>query len=74
LLEGLGRLLATNVKLYVAPMSRQAFEAALQDTSGRLTVRESADGLVALDDLLPTEPVYHLLKYLRTSDRIVPLR
>src|SRR6185295_6995068 len=41
LLEGLGRLLASNVKLYVAPMPRKAFMAALQDTSGRLTVRDS---------------------------------
>ena len=34
LLEGLGRLLATNVKVYVAPMPRQAFVSALQDASG----------------------------------------
>jgi hypothetical protein len=73
LLEGLGRLLATNVKLYVAPMPRQAFVAALPDTSGRLTVRESGDGLVALDDLIPAEPACHLLTYLRASGRIVPL-
>lgn len=73
LLEGLGRLLATNVKIYVAPMPRQAFEAALQDTSGTLTVRDSGDGLVALDDLVPTEPTCHLLKYLRASGRIVAL-
>ena len=73
LLEGLGRLLATNVKLYVAPMPRQAFVSALQDTSGRLTVRDSADGLVALDDLIPAEPACHLLTYLRASGRIRPL-
>ena len=73
LLEGLGRLLAANVKLYVAPMPRQAFASALQDTSGRLTVRDSDDGLVAIDDLIPTEPTSHLLKYLRASGRIVAL-
>jgi hypothetical protein len=73
LLEGLGRLLAANVKLYVAPMPRQAFVSALQDTSGTLTVQDSGDGLVALDDLIPTEPVCHLLKYLRASGRIVAL-
>jgi hypothetical protein len=73
LLEGLGRLLAANVKLYVAPMPRQAFVSALQDTSGKLTVRDSANGLVGLDDLIPMEPASHLLTYLRASDRILPL-
>jgi hypothetical protein len=73
LLEGLGKLLATNVKLYVAPMAREAFTAALQDTSGTLTVRDSGDGMVALNDLNLTEPVCHLLKYLRASGRIVAL-
>lgn len=73
LLEGLGRLLATNVKLYVAPMPRQAFETALKDVSVRLTVRESVEGMVSLDDLIPAEPGCHLLTYLRASGRIVPL-
>ena len=73
LLEGLGRMLAANVKLYVAPMPRQAFTSALRDTSGRLTVRESANGLVGLDDLVPMGPVSHLLTYLRASERILPL-
>jgi len=73
LLEGLARLLATNVKLYVAPMPSQAFVPALQDSSGALTVRDSGNGLVALDDLIPAEPACHLLKYLRASGRIVPL-
>ena len=73
LLEGLGRLLATNVKLYVAPMPRQSFDWALQDTSGKLTIRDSGNGFVALDDLIPSEPTCHLLKYLRASGRILPL-
>jgi hypothetical protein len=73
LLEGLGRLLATNVKVYVAPMPRQAFVSVLQNTSGRLSVRDSGDSLVTLDDLIPAEPACHLLKYLRASNRIVPL-
>jgi hypothetical protein len=73
LLEGLGRLLATNVKLYVAPMPREAFVAALQNSLGTLIVRDSGDGLVALDDLMPAEPVSHLVKYLRASGRIVAL-
>ena len=41
LLEGIGRLLATNVKLYVAPMPRAAFNAAVGDSSGTLTVKDS---------------------------------
>jgi hypothetical protein len=73
LLEGLSRLMATNVKLYVAPMPRPAFLAALQDASGTLSVRDSGHGLVALDDLILTEPACYLLKYLRASGRIVPL-
>lgn len=73
LLEGLGRLLATNVKLYVAPMPRQAFESALEDGSGLLS-RDSGTGLVTLDDLIPAEPACHLVRYLRASGRIVPLQ
>jgi hypothetical protein len=73
LLEGVGRLLATNVKVYVAPMLRPAFVSALQDTSGKLTVRDSGDGMVTLDDLILSDPVCHLLNYLRASSRIVPL-
>ncbi len=73
LLEGVGRLLATNVKIYVAPMPRPAFVSALQDTSGKLTLRDSGDGWVALDDLILSDPLCHLLNYLRASSRIVPL-
>ena len=74
LLEGLGRLLATNVKVYVAPMPRKAFSAALGDTPGRLAVGASDDELVVLDDLIPAEPACHLLKYLRAANWIVPLK
>jgi hypothetical protein len=74
LLEGLGRLLATNVKVYVAPMPQKAFVAALGDTSGRLAEGKSEDTLVALDDLVPAEPACHLLRYLRAASWIVPLQ
>ncbi len=73
LLEGLGRLLATNVRLYVSPMRRQAFLAALQDISGTPGLRASADDLIGLDDLEPASPVCHLLEYLRASGRVVAL-
>ena len=73
LLEGVGRLLATNVKLYVAPMPREAFNAALGDLSGTLMVKESGKSLVTLDDLMPSVPGLHLFEYLRSSGRIVAL-
>jgi hypothetical protein len=73
LLEGLGRLLATNVKLYVAPMPREAFVAALRDLPGDIRVRESADGSIGLDDLIPRVSVAHLVEYLRASEQIVAL-
>ena len=73
LLEGVGRLLATNVKLYVAPMPRGAFNAAVGDLSGTLTVKESGKSLVTLDDLMPSIPALHLFEYLRSSGRIVAL-
>jgi len=73
LLEGIGRLLATNVKIYVAPMPRQAFFSALAGNLGALTIRDSSNGLVGLDDLVPAEPACHLVTYLRAAGRIVPL-
>jgi hypothetical protein len=73
LLEGVGKLLATNVKLYVAPMPLPAFNAAVGDLSGALTLRDSAKDVVALDDLMPSPPVLHLVEYLRASGRIVAL-
>jgi hypothetical protein len=73
LLEGVGRLLATNVKLYVAPMPMSAFNDALGDLAGTLTIRDSGKGMVALDDLMPSPPVLHLVEYLRASGRIVAL-
>jgi hypothetical protein len=74
LLEGVGKLLATNVKLYVAPMPREALMAALGNVSGTLAVRRSGDGPVRLDDLMPAEPGCHLFHYLRAAGRIVELQ
>jgi hypothetical protein len=73
LLEGIGKLLATNVKLYVAPMPREAFRAALTGLSASIALRESGDNMVTLDDLTPSVPTLHLFEYLRASGRIVPL-
>ena len=74
LLEGLARLLATNVTLYVAPMPREAFHASVGELSGNLTVRDSSNKLVMLDDLAPSVPASHLFDYLRATGRIVSLR
>ncbi|HTS66221.1 MAG TPA: hypothetical protein VMH28_29560, partial [Candidatus Acidoferrales bacterium] len=73
LLEGLGRLFATNVKLYVAPMPWEAFRAALGDSRGELAAKLPGNGLVTLDDLTPSVPVLHLVEYLRASGRVVAL-
>ena len=74
LLEGIGRLLATNVKIYVAPMPRDAFRAALGDLPGRLEIRNSDSDQVILDDLMPSTPNLHLFEYLRAAGRIVALK
>ena len=73
LLEGLGKLLATNVTLYVAPMPRESFLSAMGDDSRKLAIRETATDMVGLDDLLPKAPARHLFEYLRTSGRIIAL-
>ena len=73
LLEGLGRLLAANVKLYVAPMTHAAFEAALREMSAMVPLKTSAQPLIGLDDLAPKAPACHLLEYLRATGRIVGL-
>jgi hypothetical protein len=73
LLEGIGKLLATNVKLYVAPMPREAFRTALADLSGSLVLKGSGDSMVTLNDLMPSVPTLHLFEYLRSSGRIVAL-
>jgi hypothetical protein len=74
LLEGLGKLLATNVRLYVAPMSRESFLGALREESGNVAIRETARDLVGLDDLIPQAPARHLFEYLRASGRIMALQ
>src|SRR5262249_33965206 len=73
LLEGLGRLFAANVKLYVAPMPRGAFVEALQQVPSNIGIRQSVNGWIGLEDLVPRAPVAHLLAYLRASGQIVAL-
>jgi hypothetical protein len=73
LLEGLGRLLASNVKLYVAPMREQDFLAAFGGMPEGFTFSASAGGWVTADNVVPKPPVDHLFEYLRAAGRIVPL-
>ena len=73
LLEGLGRLLATNVTIYVAAMPRPAFLAVLGDAAGALGIDGTRGGPVTLKDLMPAAPGCHLLEYLRASGRFVAM-
>ena len=84
LLEGLGKLLARNVKIYAYPMPREAFDAALRRVSA--TQKGSmvnsfelfsvpADTInVAPTDLRPPPPLDHLYRYLLDAGWIVPLQ
>jgi hypothetical protein len=73
LLEGIGRLLAANVKMYAAPMSHASFHAALEDLPGAAARWSHGAGLVTLDSLASPPPTSFLLDYLRASDRLVAL-
>jgi hypothetical protein len=73
MLENFGRLLFTDVTIYVAPMRKEALVAAL-GTVPKALVRESSDSdLLTLDDLQPTPPLDHFFRYLRAAGRIIPL-
>jgi len=73
LLEGIGKLLATNVKAYVAPMSHDAFRSALADMPGAAEHWHQGNGPVTLETLKPPPPTASLLDYLRGSGRLVAL-
>jgi len=73
LLEGIGKLLAANVKLYVAPMPGESFNAALGDMPATAPIKPSTASMIGLDDLVLPAPNRHLLEYLRGTGRIVAL-
>lgn len=75
-LEGMGKLFADNVKLYVYPMSREAIIAALSHASARPENVRLPQGLemIGADDLILSSPLVHLFRYLREAGRIVPLK
>ncbi|MGB7157508.1 MAG: hypothetical protein WBD40_05545 [Tepidisphaeraceae bacterium] len=71
LLEGLGRLLASNVKVYVQPMPKAVFDAALQSLPGLV---EATSDPVTADAISFKPPVEHLYRYMRDAQWVVPLR
>ncbi len=73
ILESFGRLLFTDVTIYVAPMRKEALVAALGSLPEGLLRQPPDRDLLSLDDLLPKSPLDHLYGYLRASGRIVPL-
>ena len=71
LLEGLGRLLASNVKVYVKSMPRPLFDAALHALPG--LVEPTSDPVTA-DALIFKPPIGHLYRYMRDASWVVPLQ
>jgi hypothetical protein len=72
-LESFGRLLLTDVTIYVAPMSKESLAAELGGLPGDLLREAPGRALLTLDDFLPKPPLDHLFRYLRSSGRVVPL-
>lgn len=72
-LEAFGRLLFTDVTIYVAPMRKESLVAALGGLHEDLLRESSGHDILTLDDLLPKPPLDHLYRYLRAAGRIVPL-
>lgn len=72
-LENFGRLLVTDVTIYVAPMRKNALAAALGGLPEGLLRESPGRDLLTLDDFLPKPPLDHLFRYLRAAGRIAPL-
>jgi hypothetical protein len=73
MLESFGRLLVTDVTIYVAPMRREDLVAALGSFPEGLLQESPNNDLLTLDDLIPKPPLDHFFSYLRASGRVVPL-
>jgi len=74
LLEVFGRLLATEVTIYVAPMRMEPFVAALGGMPSGFVVESSSSDMMTLEDFHPKPPLDHLFQYLRGAGRLVPLK
>ena len=73
LLEGLSKLFAQNVCVYVYPMPSLALREALPSASAAGWKWESEEGMVSADQLQAPPPLGHLLAYLLANKFIVPL-
>jgi hypothetical protein len=74
LLEGMGKLFASNVSYYVYPMPREAVVAALgSGAATKLGVMNSSSAMIGADDLVVPAPLVHLYRYLREAGRVVPI-
>ena len=73
LLEGLGKLVASNVTFYVYPMPRSAVMNVIASAAGKVLLPDSTRSLVSSDDLVVSPPLNHLYRYLREAGRIVPI-
>ena len=73
-LERLGRLLLSDVTIYVAPMRREQFIATYGNLPEGVLHPHAGSDLITLEDFLPKSPTEHLFRYLRAADRIIPLK
>lgn len=73
LLEGMGKLFASNVKFYAYPMPRAAVSKALGSSPSRVRVADSKSAAVGADDLILEPPLHHLYRYLREAGWVLPI-
>lgn len=74
LLEGLSKLFAQNVCVYVYPMAPGALEESLPSALAAGWKWKSNAGLITADQLQAPPPLGHLLDYLLASKFMVPMR
>jgi hypothetical protein len=73
MLESFGRLLVTDVTIYVAPMRKEDLVAALGNLPEGLLRESPGSDLLTLDDFIPKPPLDHFFRYLRAAGHVVPL-
>ena len=74
LLEGLSKLFAQNVCVYVYPMTAVALDESLPSALAAGWKWKAKAGFITADQLQAPPPLGHLLDYLLASKFIVPLR
>jgi hypothetical protein len=73
LLEGVSKLFAQNVRVYVYPTATSAMQDSLLSASAAGWQWEEKNGLIAADALRPAAPLGHLYSYLIASGFVVPM-